>query len=89
MMTDCRCDGPGFCEHLDRKMPPGFWKRCHTEHAYCEMFQRQAAKQKSKGLGDTLARLTEPIRRRLGLQKCGGCQKRQAALNRWFPSKRP
>ena len=33
---------------------------------------------KSKGLGDTIAKMTN----RLGIHQCGGCQKRQAWLNK-------
>jgi hypothetical protein len=40
---------------------------------------------KSKGLGDTIKRITEKI----GIKQCGGCKKRQDALNRLVPYKKP
>jgi hypothetical protein len=39
---------------------------------------------KSKGLGDTIAKMTKAI----GIQPCGGCKKRQAKLNEIFPYKK-
>jgi hypothetical protein len=38
-------------------------------------------KQKSRGLGDTIARLTKAV----GIKPCGGCKSRQAALNKLVP----
>lgn len=35
----------------------------------------------SKGLGDTIAKITDS----LGIRKCGGCKKRQAKLNKLVP----
>jgi hypothetical protein len=35
----------------------------------------------SKGLGDTVKKVTE----KLGIKQCGGCKKRQEKLNRLFP----
>jgi len=39
---------------------------------------------KSKGVGDTIAKLTSSI----GLKPCGGCKKRQEAFNKAFPYKK-
>ena len=39
----------------------------------------------SKGLGDSIAKLT----RKIGIKQCGGCKKRQAKLNNLFPYKQP
>lgn len=36
---------------------------------------------KSRGLGDTVANITKFF----GVQTCGGCERRQEKLNRWFP----
>jgi hypothetical protein len=36
---------------------------------------------KSRGLGDTIAKITSA----LGVKPCGGCKKRQEALNRLVP----
>lgn len=41
---------------------------------------REKVKQ-SKGLGDTVKKVTE----KLGIKQCGGCKKRQEKLNRLFP----
>ena len=38
---------------------------------------------KSKGLGDTLAKITG----KMGVKQCGGCKSRQRTLNKWFPYK--
>ena len=39
---------------------------------------------KSRGLGDTIKKLTEKI----GVKQCGACKKRQKALNRLVPYKK-
>lgn len=36
---------------------------------------------KSRGLGDTIAKITRAV----GIKPCGGCKKRQAALNKLVP----
>jgi hypothetical protein len=38
------------------------------------------ASEASLGLGDVVKRVT----RTFGIQPCGGCERRAAALNRWF-----
>jgi len=45
---------------------------------------RNKQKTKSKGLGDSIAKLTTSI----GIKPCGGCKKRQKKLNNMFPYKR-
>lgn len=40
--------------------------------------------QPSRGVGDTLAKLTHAF----GLSPCGGCQERQSKLNKIFPYRR-
>ena len=40
-------------------------------------------KPKSKGLGDTVKKITD----KMGIKQCGGCKKRQKKLNRLFPYK--
>ena len=44
-----------------------------------EMMERA----KSKGLGDTVAKITKAV----GIKPCGACKKRQEKLNRLFPYK--
>lgn len=39
---------------------------------------------KSRGLGDTIAKVTSAI----GIKPCGGCKERQEWLNRAFPYRR-
>lgn len=38
---------------------------------------------KSKGLGDTIKKVTD----KMGIKQCGGCKRRQALLNQYFPYK--
>lgn len=38
---------------------------------------------KSKGLGDSIKKVTDT----LGIKQCGGCKRRQALLNKFFPYK--
>lgn len=40
-------------------------------------------KQKSRGLGDTIKKVTSAV----GIKQCGACKKRQAKLNKMFPYK--
>ena len=40
-----------------------------------------AEEKKSEGVGDSLAKLTSAV----GIKPCGGCKKRQQALNKLFP----
>jgi len=46
-----------------------------------EWEKEQATFAKSKGLGDTIAKITTKI----GIKPCGGCKKRQQKLNKMFP----
>ena len=43
--------------------------------------RKNCSKAPFRGLGDTIAKITHAI----GIKPCGGCKKRQAALNRMFP----
>lgn len=43
--------------------------------------ERAARRHQWKGLGDVIASATKAI----GIRKCGGCAKRQAALNKLVP----
>ena len=40
-------------------------------------------KDKSKGLGDTVKKITNAV----GIKQCGACKRRQQKLNRLFPYK--
>ena len=40
--------------------------------------------QKSRGLGDTIAKVTKAV----GVKPCGGCKKRQEKLNKILPYKK-
>jgi hypothetical protein len=46
-----------------------------------DQIERDPSPPRSRGLGDTIVRLT----RWLGLRPCGKCQRRRDALNRLFP----
>lgn len=56
----------------------------------CEFFREQFAhgdewtpKQRSRGIGDVIAKVTNAV----GIPSCGGCKKRQNALNEFLPFK--
>lgn len=42
--------------------------------------QEWTPRMKSRGLGDTIAKITSAV----GIKPCGGCKGRQAKLNKWF-----
>jgi len=44
---------------------------------------KQEEPEKSKGLGDSIKKVTD----KLGIKQCGGCKRRQATLNKYFPYK--
>ena len=46
-----------------------------------DLERRLAKNPESKGLGDTIKKVTD----KLGISQCGGCKKRQEKLNRLFP----
>lgn len=45
--------------------------------------RRNCPKAPSRGLGDTIAKITSAV----GIKSCGGCKGRQAKLNAMFPYK--
>lgn len=45
--------------------------------------EAEAETLKSKGLGDSIKKVTD----KLGIKQCGGCKRRQALLNKFFPYK--
>gem|GEM_PF-3352779 len=47
--------------------------------------RRNCPKAPSRGLGDTIAKVTKVV----GIKPCGGCRKRQKKLNEMFPYRRP
>lgn len=47
------------------------------------MSEEQKSKDPSKGLGDSIKKVTEALR----IPQCGACKQRQAKLNRLFPYK--
>ena len=48
-----------------------------------QFFSRKKENDKSKGLGDTIAKATKKV----GIPPCGRCKKRQEKLNKMFPYK--
>jgi len=70
-MNDCTPDATGRrCKQCDWQ-----WKRPG------KFPRRNCAKAPSRGLGDTIAKLTKAV----GIKPCGGCKDRQKKLNEWFP----
>lgn len=47
------------------------------------MSEEQKPKEESKGLGDSIKKVTEALR----IPQCGACKRRQEKLNRLFPYK--
>ena len=55
---------------------------CITEDAFYALKEKYGAPpRKSRGLGDTIAKITTAV----GVKPCGGCKKRQAKLNKLVP----
>jgi hypothetical protein len=52
-------------------------------YGYPMSLEQLAQQHKSKGLGDTIAKMTKKV----GIKPCGGCKKRQDKLNKIFPYK--
>lgn len=65
-------DGEPFCTQAGEAIR--FWD--HDWQCPLEKWTRE-----SRGLGDTIAKLTKAV----GIKPCGGCRKRQAALNAVVP----
>lgn len=80
IMTDCHLietepgSGKWFCPDCDPERRRVLSVKAH----------RTCRNSRSRGLGDTIAKTTK----RIGIKPCGGCKKRQAALNRMFPYRR-
>ncbi len=67
-------------------------RQCRNEPGYFEAFQKDLGKQKSKGLGDTIAKITQATGIKTVVDKISavtgkdcGCQQRQEWLNQMFP----
>lgn len=55
---------------------------CPMANVACDLLAEPAEiPAKSRGLGDTIAKVTKAI----GIKPCGGCKKRQEKLNELFP----
>jgi len=54
------------------------------DHAAKVVAEPWTTDQLSRGLGDTIAKATRAV----GIKPCGGCKKRQAALNKLLPYRR-
>jgi len=77
VMTTTKTDGAyqhecRFCGVVRTSDRPVYMRSC------------DGAPPQSRGLGDTVAKVT----RRLGVRKCGGCGRRQLLLNRLVPYRR-
>jgi hypothetical protein len=81
---------------LSAKRAPGYLDACRacaveatetklTFDVESECYAGLAKFRKSRGVGDTVAKITST----LGVEPCGGCKERQAKLNQMFPYKSP
>lgn len=70
-----------------KKNSNGFWQCKSKSCGWTYPFKtetpphRNCTKRKSKGLGDTIAKLIRAV----GIKPCGGCKKRQKLLNKLLP----
>ena len=73
--SDCGIDGGGCCAVGKYGGRPS--------RGMCQLvcLGGKAAPQPSRGLGDTIAKITKAI----GIKPCGGCKNRQAVLNKLVP----
>ncbi len=63
---------------LEGRCPPLAWEEGHGAGQ-----KPWTPDQPSRGLGDTVAKITSAV----GIKPCGGCKERQAKLNRLVPYK--
>lgn len=64
--------------------PDGTYKCPQCGWTYHKLVRRNCPKAPSRGLGDTIAKLT----RKIGITPCRGCRDRQKKLNELIPYKR-
>ena len=80
----CACE---FCKTAGRQFTASMHGRFQRNPEAWKQWQAaylaKPKPQKSRGLGDTIAAVTTA----LGIPTCGGCKKRQEALNRLVPYK--
>jgi len=93
-MTKCICQSAGYCETHRRMMSEVRHAECRDKPGYFEVFAKAAAKQPSRGAGDTVKRITDATGfsalAKLWTQITGkdcGCTNRQSKLNRWWRHK--
>lgn len=77
MLTD---ENHVACSHPDIAST-GDIKRCFRCEKYNAPPTPITVNGKSRGLGDTIAKMTSAV----GIRPCGGCKKRQAKLNELVP----
>jgi hypothetical protein len=94
-MTNCECENPGTalyfeCQRHGCRKHAAWWRLCRTREEYFRAWEEGRGpgqgkpwdpSQPSRGLGDTIAKVTTAV----GIRRCGGCKKRQAQLNRLVP----
>jgi hypothetical protein len=76
-----QCDQVASTRKHYPSMPPP--RNCKVHPRYARPEPDEEVPAKSRGLGDTIAKITKA----LGIKPCGGCKKRQAALNKLVPYK--
>lgn len=75
----CRSNHGGFCHNVDANERDQVNTPSEERCAKCPFYDGPA-----RGLGDLVAKVTTAI----GIEPCGGCKERQAALNRALPISR-
>lgn len=83
------CNHSHFCDSCrdregGRVFRAGVLRRQGIEDVDVDFDCPKGKKWKSRGLGDTIAKITKAI----GIKPCGGCKKRQARLNKLLSYKR-
>ena len=84
-MTDCECHEPGWCDRHQVKKSDRMYELCHSRENYWQAWENGIGPgQKSRGLGDTVAKVINKAT--LGMvQPCGGCGRRKHMLNTLLP----
>jgi hypothetical protein len=84
-MTGCECSDPGWCDRHKCKKSDRMHQLCQTRENYWTAWENGIGPgQKSRGLGDTVAKAINVATAGL-VQPCGSCNKRKERLNALLP----
>ena len=90
MLEPCDCPiGGGFCPVSRCDVNAALVERCRSDDAFRAARTRRSTVIPSRGLGDVVASVAQPIARTIdrlfgtNVAGCGGCSKRQEQLNEW------